>query len=102
MRAVALLALLAGGASALPPRAWRPRQRQAAALRVGGDDDASQSFELEQRTDHFGGQGGGTWAQRYFVNDTFWQAGGQTGPVFLCVGGEGTCACQGGGGGTCA
>ena len=36
--------------------------------------------------DHFDAQNQDTWSQRYFVNDTFFDG---TGPVFLCVGGEG-------------
>jgi serine protease 16 len=30
-----------------------------------------------------------TFKQRYFIDDQFWVAGGRTGPVFICVGGEG-------------
>jgi hypothetical protein len=40
-----------------------------------------------QRLDHFDPQNTKTWTQRYFVNDTFFDPA--TGPVFLCVGGEG-------------
>lgn len=40
---------------------------------------------LTQRLDHFESNNA-TWNQRYFVNDTLFDG---TGPVFLCVGGEG-------------
>ncbi len=40
-----------------------------------------------QWVDHFDQQNGGTWKQRYFVNDQYYQKGG---PVFLMLGGEGT------------
>jgi len=39
-----------------------------------------------QRLDHFNGQDQRTWQQRYFVNDTYWKAGG---PIFIMLGGEG-------------
>lgn len=38
-----------------------------------------------QKLDHFAEEPR-TWQQAFFVNDSFWKAGG---PVFLCVGGEG-------------
>lgn len=41
----------------------------------------------EQRLDHFSQEETRTWKQRYFVNDTFFDG---SGPVFLCVGGEGS------------
>ena len=41
----------------------------------------------EQRLDHFSQEETRTWEQRYFVNDTFFDG---SGPVFLCVGGEGS------------
>mmetsp|Transcript_39364 Transcript_39364/g.47725 ORF Transcript_39364/g.47725 Transcript_39364/m.47725 type:complete len:538 (-) Transcript_39364:26-1639(-) len=42
---------------------------------------------ITQLLDHFNQtEGGATYQQRYFVNDTFFDG---TGPVFLCVGGEG-------------
>ena len=40
----------------------------------------------EQRLDHFSQEETRTWKQRYFVNDSFFDG---TGPIFLCVGGEG-------------
>lgn len=40
-----------------------------------------------QRQDHFDGTNDRTWSQAYYVNDTFFDV--RTGPVFLCVGGEG-------------
>ena len=39
----------------------------------------------EQLVDHFDALNTQTWAQRYFVNDSFFNGHG---PVFLCVGGE--------------
>ncbi len=39
-----------------------------------------------QRLDHFDRQNGATWQQRSFQNASFFDG---TGPVFLCVGGEG-------------
>lgn len=41
----------------------------------------------DQQVDHFNGENTQTFAQRYFVNDTFWDR--QKGPVFLYIGGEG-------------
>ena len=41
---------------------------------------------VEQPLDHFNESNIRTWQQAYYVNDTFWDG---TGPVFLCVGGEG-------------
>jgi len=41
----------------------------------------------EQQLDHFSQEETRTWKQRYFVNDTFFDG---SGPVFLCVGGEGS------------
>jgi hypothetical protein len=41
---------------------------------------------VEQPLDHFNASQTRTWQQAYYVNDTFWDG---TGPVFVCVGGEG-------------
>ena len=41
----------------------------------------------EQRLDHFSQEETRTWAQRYFVNNKYFDG---SGPVFLCVGGEGS------------
>jgi len=41
---------------------------------------------ISQPLDHFAPAGGTTWNQRYLINSTFFDG---TGPVFLCVGGEG-------------
>ncbi|MEO2169498.1 MAG: S28 family serine protease [bacterium] len=40
----------------------------------------------DQLVDHFDDANDSTWKQRYYVNDTHFDG---TGPVFLCVGGEG-------------
>ncbi|EKX34652.1 hypothetical protein GUITHDRAFT_158798 [Guillardia theta CCMP2712] len=62
-------------------------------LRVGQRDrhhatsmDGNNSRWFSQRVDHFS-DSPETWMQRYFVNETFFRMG--SGPVFLCVGGEG-------------
>ena len=45
---------------------------------------------VEQRLDHFDFTETRKWSQRYFVNDTFYDAARGSDPVvFLCVGGEG-------------
>ena len=49
-------------------------------------DDVTRWYK-EQRLDHFSQEETRTWKQRYFVNDTFFDG---SGPVFLCVGGEGS------------
>jgi hypothetical protein len=79
---LALCALL--HVSAAPhPRAWR----RAVETPPWTSTPAQRHTTL---IDHFSpGASGDTWAQRYFVNATFWEAGGRRGPVFLCVGGEG-------------
>ena len=41
---------------------------------------------VEQPLDHFNSSNARKWQQAYYVNDTFWDG---SGPVFLCVGGEG-------------
>ena len=51
-------------------------------------EDAAKYFQ-GQRVDHFDGTSNATWAQRYYVNDTFWKGPNSSSPVFLCVGGEG-------------
>merc|ERR1711871_991030 len=71
------------------------RQR-AESLRLARDNDlvdthvASSSLPqeqwLDQPIDHFDLLSNATYKQRYFVDDTFFDG---TGPVFLCVGGEG-------------
>jgi len=44
------------------------------------------SYFFTQRLDHFDGSNPTTFQQRYFVNSSFFDG---SGPVFLCVGGEG-------------
>jgi pimeloyl-ACP methyl ester carboxylesterase len=39
--------------------------------------------------DNFEITGDNTFKQRYFVDDQYWIAGNRSGPVFICVGGEG-------------
>jgi hypothetical protein len=52
---------------------------------VSVEQDPSMHW-FTQRLDHFDRQVTKTWQQRSFQNDTFFDG---TGPVFLCVGGEG-------------
>mmetsp|Transcript_53378 Transcript_53378/g.68502 ORF Transcript_53378/g.68502 Transcript_53378/m.68502 type:complete len:507 (-) Transcript_53378:231-1751(-) len=52
---------------------------------VGIDEDPSMHW-FTQRLDHFDRQVTQKWQQRSFQNDTFFDG---TGPVFICVGGEG-------------
>ena len=40
-----------------------------------------------QKLNHFDAGNTGTWQQRYFMNDSFWEKG--VGPIFLMIGGEG-------------
>lgn len=51
-----------------------------------GDSESNEYFYVQQQTDHFDAKNQQTWSQRYFANATFFEG---TGPVFLCVGGEG-------------
>jgi len=51
----------------------------------GNDENYTRWFE--QPLDHFDPQNLKHWKQRYFVNDKYFDR--ETGPVFLCVGGEG-------------
>ena len=44
-------------------------------------------YFTQQLLDHFEPSDRRTWTQRYFVNESFFDPA--TGPVFLCVGGEG-------------
>lgn len=81
-----LLVLHVCAATALPSHPWRSRSHKT--LR---EESSSGLFFESQLIDHFAPDGSRhTWRQRYFVNDTFWIASGRAGPVFLCVGGEGS------------
>ncbi|KAM6970123.1 thymus-specific serine protease [Aplochiton taeniatus] len=51
-----------------------------------GIDGVSDEQWFIQKLDHFNGADDRMWKQRFFVNDSFYQAGG---PVFLMIGGEG-------------
>ncbi|KAJ1461761.1 peptidase S28 [Pelagophyceae sp. CCMP2097] len=76
--AVVMIAALFGGSFALPVgRVFRRSPPSAPAQ--GG-------LFFTQILDHFDRADGETFQQRYFVNDTFFNG---SGPVFLCVGGEG-------------
>ncbi len=72
--------------SALPRHPWRQAAR---AARVARTTDDGGALFFDQRLDHFAPGVSVTWRQRYFLNDSAWQAGGRRGPVFVCVGGEG-------------
>jgi len=50
------------------------------------EDDPLTFYYTQQNLDHFDAQNNRTWTQRFFVNASFWDG---TGPIFLCVGGEG-------------
>jgi len=102
MPRVAFTALaLAAVASALPlrfaarERALLASRAEAAALHAasGGSVPPDQFFDLAI-VDHLAlappADGAGTWRQRFWTNDTFWQAGGRKGPVFLYLEGEAT------------
>jgi serine protease 16 len=63
-------------------------------LAACSDDDGNRAplidvtrWYNEQQLDHFSPEETRTWQQRYFVNDEFFDG---SGPVFLCVGGEGS------------
>ncbi|XP_029301856.1 thymus-specific serine protease-like [Cottoperca gobio] len=59
------------------------------ALTVGGRQPLQHVKEgrIHQQLDHFNRQDVNTFAQRFFVNEAFWQR--PDGPVFLFIGGEG-------------
>ena len=50
---------------------------------------AAQSRYITQPVDHYDSANTATWAQAFFVNDTFWAGPTSDAPVFLYVGGEG-------------
>lgn len=83
------LALLWGSVSALPRfQSFYQYARDFERLKhdkpAAPNDDSVVFFT--QRLDHYDRQVQATWQQRSFQNDTFFDG---TGPVFLCVGGEG-------------
>lgn len=53
---------------------------------VSTPHDANISRVFSQQQDHFDRSNKATFSQNYFVNETFFDG---SGPVFLCVGGEG-------------
>ncbi|KNC87320.1 hypothetical protein SARC_00562 [Sphaeroforma arctica JP610] len=56
-----------------------------------GSNDVKDDFTeqwVQQRVNHFDNLDRRIFAQRYFVNETYFKAGSD-GPIFLCVGGEG-------------
>jgi len=82
------------GALAIPVRPYRgSRSAVRRAVNTGdsaGGEGSKKSMTgrekwLTQRIDHFSPDSR-TFQQRYFINTTFYEAGG---PIFLCVGGEG-------------
>jgi len=75
--------------SAYVPRnsfAFSPNRMVKAAQNTEAASSSDNEQWFQQELDHFDGQNQGTWKQRYFVNDTFWRAGG---PFFINIGGEG-------------
>jgi len=75
--------------SSLAVAPWRvpPQLRRNAAARTSKQFGEELWYE-QQLLDHFAPGDFSVWRQRYFVNDSFWR-NARTGPVFLCVGGEG-------------
>uniref|UniRef100_A0A7S0WWE3 Thymus-specific serine protease n=1 Tax=Pyramimonas obovata TaxID=1411642 RepID=A0A7S0WWE3_9CHLO len=57
------------------------------AVDAGFESKGPKAQWITQPLDHFDAGYNKTWQQRYFVNSSFFDG---TGPVFLCVGGEGT------------
>ena len=90
--ALALLCLLH---AATPAAGFRPvgagwraaRTRSTRAKRGEMPSSIDHVRRLSQKLDHFDGSNLARWEQRYWVNASFFEAGGD-GPVFLCVGGE--------------
>mmetsp|Transcript_39810 Transcript_39810/g.66777 ORF Transcript_39810/g.66777 Transcript_39810/m.66777 type:complete len:534 (-) Transcript_39810:120-1721(-) len=81
------------GCAALEPHPFRRplwlNSRLGGTADVGGgvsEPDAPEVQWFPQPLDHFNAKTNATWQQRYFVNSSFFDG---TGPVFLCVGGEG-------------
>ena len=94
LRRLLLISSLLGAALAIPARPYRgSRSGVREAVQTGdsaGGEGRQQSKNgrekwLTQRIDHFSPDSR-TFQQRYFINTTFYEAGG---PIFLCVGGEG-------------
>lgn len=81
---LAALALATALPATTPSRAWQRQQQQqqqqlTARLRAAAADrgivPVPESWYREQRVDHFDRQNLATFAQRYFVNDTFFNRG---------------------------
>ena len=94
LRRLLLISSLLGAALSIPARPYRgSRSGVRQAVHTGdsaGGEGRQQSMNgrekwLTQRIDHFSPDSR-TFQQRYFINTTFYEAGG---PIFLCVGGEG-------------
>ena len=92
LRSLLLMSTLLGAALAIPARPYRGsrsgvRQAVHTGDSAGGEGSIKSMREkwLTQRIDHFSPDSR-TFQQRYFINTTFYEAGG---PIFLCVGGEG-------------
>ncbi len=85
---VAALALAASAAAVSPATLLAARSRHLERLRepsaVGIVDPADNYYN--QTLDHYNVLNGGTWAQRYWVNASFFTG---SGPLFLYVEGEG-------------
>jgi len=99
----AVVALCVSGVSGLPKTGFgrllmrfepRPgkeevsqqQQQQQQQQQHSASKAALYEYYVTQRLDHFDGANPATFQQRFFVNSSFWDG---SGPVFLCVGGEG-------------
>ena len=97
-----ILALILPNCLALPTPYLAAHRRgvhaQATAVQAPQEGLPPTQWFTAQRVDHFDGANPATFAQRYWVNDTFWKAGpdgsadtavAARSVAFLCVGGEG-------------
>eukprot|EP00939_MAST-03C_sp_MAST-3C-sp1_P000391 g391.t1 len=67
----------------------RTRGQKEGSILFSSSSFPAPKYFQSQRQDHFDGTNNATWAQRYYVNDTFWKGPDSGAPVFICVGGEG-------------
>ena len=66
-------------------------EREGGALATTAESNATTYFYNQAVVDHFGAEGAvqtqAFWAQRYYVDETFWRGEGY--PIFVYIGGEG-------------
>lgn len=89
MLSLALLCCIIGYAAA----GFAPSMRRGSLLKapyLPDDTPLPAAQWVDQKLDHLSNTSNSaiTWKQRYFVNSTWWDKGGN-GPVFLLLGGEG-------------